>query len=406
MTHPLAISLSDVEAARERIGDRVLRTPFSEAWNLSRMTGTRLRLKLENLQVTGSFKERGALNRLLLLSPQEREMGVIAASAGNHAQGLALHASRLGIRSTIVMPELTPLVKVERTRRYGGEVVLHGANYDEAQAHAHALCEERGLVFVHAFDDPAIMAGQGTIGLEILEQDPLLHTLVIPIGGGGLIAGVATAIKEINPRIRIVGVESEHARSMAAALDAGTSVDVFGPRTIADGISVRKVSDAARAIAAERVDEVVSVTDEEIASAILALIEEEKVVAEGAGAAPLAAVLHRKFGPLEGCRIGVLICGGNIDSNLIAQILERGLVKAGRRVQLRVTIPDQPGALARLTQLLGDARANILQIHHDRTFHSSLGETEVELSLETRGPSHVQDLQARLTAAGYTVASA
>lgn len=403
ITSSLPLSLADIEAARERIGDRLYRTPFSKAWNLSKMTGTRLRMKLENLQVTGSFKERGALNRLLMMSEQERGRGVITASAGNHAQGLALHAARLDIHSTIVMPESTPLVKVERTKRYGGKVILHGANFDEAQTHAREICESEGKVFIHAFDDLGIMAGQGTIGLEILEQDPMIQTLVIPIGGGGLISGIATAIKEINPRIRIIGVEAAHITSMAASLASGEVVAVEGPPTIAEGIAVQRVSETAREIVANLVDEVVCVSEEEIASAILALIEEEKVVAEGAGAAPLAAVLHRRFSNIDNSRIGVMVCGGNIDSNLIAQILERGLVKAGRRVQLHVTISDQPGALAELTNLIGKARANILQIHHDRTFHSTLGQTEVELSLETRGHEHVEAISAQLINAGFIV---
>lgn len=404
MQSDLPVTFEMIEQARARMGDGIAKTPLAYGHNLSTLAGAKLFFKLENLQVTGSFKERGALNRLLHLSAEERARGVIAASAGNHAQGVAIHATRLGIRSTIVMPEGTPLMKVARTRRYGADVVLHGATYDDAYARAMELSEENGAVYVHAFDDPLIIAGQGTIGLEILEQNPYLQTLVVPVGGGGLIGGIAAAVKETNPRIRVIGVESEVYASMTAALAAGHPVEMPRRTSIADGIAVRRVGRHTLALAQRYVDDIVTVSEEQIAAAILLLMEEEKVVAEGAAAASLAAVLSGKISGLEGKRTGLVICGGNIDTNLISMIIERGLVGAGRRVKLTVTIPDQPGSLARLTQVLGSSQANILEIHHEREFSPvALGETEVILMLETRGPEHVQHLRARLSDEGYTV---
>lgn len=398
------VTFEDIEAARQRMRGQLMDTPLSPATNLSQMCGSQLFMKLENLQVTGSFKERGALNRLLLMTPAERDRGVFAASAGNHAQGVARHASRLGIRSTIVMPEGTPLLKVTRTRRFGADVVLHGASYDDAYRHARTLCNEVDGVFVHPFDDPAVIAGQGTIALELVEQNPYLQTVVVPIGGGGLISGIAMGLKETNPRIRIVGVQTEAMPSMKAAVDAGMPVEVPFHPTIADGIAVRTAGVHTLEMVQKYVDDIVTVNEEEVAGALLQLIEEEKVVAEGAAAAGVAAVLYGHVPHAHGRKTGLIICGGNIDTNLIAAIIERGLVKSGRRAQLEVLVSDQPGGLARLTQIVAETRANILEIHHER--HGTmirLGETIVQLSLETRGFDHVTSLMERLTRAGYRV---
>jgi threonine dehydratase len=402
---PQSLTFELIEQARRRIAGQVALTPFEWGSNLSDVTGCKLYFKLENLQITGSFKERGACNRLLMMPVEQRAAGVVAASAGNHAQGVALHATRLGFRSTIVMPEPTSLMKIARTRRYGAEVVLHGATYDDAYAHARELCEERGAVFIHPFDDVGIMAGQGTIGLEMIEQNPYLQTVIVPIGGGGLISGIAVAVKEANPRIRVIGVQTSAYPSMKAAVAAGHPVEVPPGRTIADGIAVRKAGAQTLDIVQRYVDDIVTVSEEEIASAILLLLEEEKVVAEGAAAAGLAALVHGYVPDARNRKTGLVICGGNIDTNVISNVIVRGLVKAGRRVRLQIALPDQPGALARLTRLIADERANILEIHHDRQFNGlSLGETEVEMTLETRGEDHIQELTRMLKREGYIFA--
>jgi threonine dehydratase len=398
------LTLEHIQAARQRISGQIIDTPLAPAHNLSESCGSTLFMKLENLQVTGSFKERGALNKLLTLSPEEQQRGIFAASAGNHAQGVARHATRLGLKSTIVMPEATPLLKVSRTRRFGADVVLHGAAYDESYVHAMTLCEEAGGVFVHPFDDLEVMAGQGTIGLEMVEKNPDLQTVVVPIGGGGLIAGIAVAIKAINPRIQVIGVQTEALPSMKAAMAAGHPVEVPMASTIADGIAVRKVGVLTLEAVERYVDDIVTVNEEEIASAILQLIEDERVVAEGAAGAGLAAVLYGRVPQCKDRTTGLVICGGNIDTNVISTIIERGLVKTGRRVRLEVVLPDQPGALARLTQKIAECRANIVEIHHER--HGMIlrfGETVVLASLETRGYDHVERLIAHLQSEGYSV---
>lgn len=395
------ITFDAIEAARDRIRDRIYLTPLAKAWNLSELTGVRVQLKLENLQVTGSFKERGALNRLLTLTDAERSRGVIAASAGNHAQGLALHATRLGVKATIVMPERTPLVKVARTRRYGADVVLHGASYHEAWLRAEEIRAETGAILVHAFNDIEIMAGQGTIGLELLEQNPTLQTVIVPIGGGGVIGGIGCAIKETNPRIRVIGVEPRACPSMQQALAVGAPVEVELGRTIADGIAVKKVGQLSFDAVQRYVDDIVTVSEEDIARAIILLLEEEKVCAEGAGAAALAAVLDGQVPGLAGQRTALIICGGNIDINLMSQIIDRGLVRAGRMARLEIVIPDVPGALARLTQIVSAHNANILEIHHDRTFKGALGETDVQITVETTGFDHIATIVASMEREGY-----
>jgi len=399
-----AVTLSSINTARSRIGDAIHLSPCQLSHHLSERIGLPIYLKLENLQRTGSFKERGALNKLLTLSPEERERGVIAASAGNHAQGVAFHATRLGIRSQIVMPQATPLVKVVSTRGFGAEVVLHGANYDEACEEALNRCTQEGLTFIHPFDDPVVIAGQGTIGLELLEQVPDLEAVVVPIGGGGLISGVACALKERNPKIRVIGVEPEKLPSMLRAREAGMPVTIAPQATIADGIAVRRAGDVTLPLVSRYVDEIVTVDDEEIASAILMLLEQEKTLAEGAGAAALAALLQSKASlqHLRNRRTAVLVCGGNIDVTLLAKIIERGLVKDGRLLRIRVYLLDRPGALLHVTEILARERANIVETIHNRAYYGvSLAETVIDITLETRGSTHITAISHALSEGGF-----
>ena len=403
----LSIQLADVQAARERLRDSIYLSPCPHSQMLSTLTGQQVYLKLENLQMTGSFKERGALNRIALLTPEQARRGVIAASAGNHAQGVAYHATKRGIHALIVMPLTTPLVKVTATRDFGAEVLLYGANYDEACAEALRLCEEQQRTFIHPFDDAGVMAGQGTIGLELLEQIPQLEAVVVPIGGGGLIGGIACAIKEAcaeqgRPEIRVVGVQTSRLPSMLAAVEAHHPVTVDPATTIADGIAVRRAGDLTLPVVERYVDEIVTVDEDEIASAILMLLEREKTLAEGAGATALAALLQHKTS-LQGAHTAVLVCGGNIDVTLLSRIIERGLVKDGRMVRLRIVLLDKPGALHELTRLIADQRANIIDTLHNRAYYGvNLGDTVVDITMETRGPEHVAELLAALTAEGYS----
>ncbi len=373
--------------------------PYSET--LSREARNPLFLKLDNMNVTGSFKERGALNRLLLLTDEERARGVITASAGNHAQAVAYHASRIGVRAEICMPLFTPLTKVTATRGWGATVILYGNNFDEALEEARRRERTEGLVFVHSFDDDGVIAGQGAIGLELLEQVPDLEAVVVPIGGGGLIGGVACAVKESRPGVRVIGVQTEALPSMKAAVAARHPVMLPPAATIADGIAVRQAGVRNLELVEKYVDELVTVDDEEIAAAILRLLERQKTLAEGAGAAGVAALLHRKT-TLEGKRTAVVIGGGNIDVTLLSRIIERGLVKDGRLVRVRVPLPDHPGALQQLTAVIAAAHANIVQVVHDRAyFGAHLGEGIVDITMETRGPDHVEELLASLKKAGY-----
>ena len=398
-----AVTLDDVRAAQARLKGLIAVTPCPYSETLSVLTGSRVFVKLENLQMTGSFKERGAANVLLALSDGERRRGVVAASAGNHGLAVAFHAARLGVASVIVMPEWAPLTKVTAARRHGAEVILHGDNYDAAYDCAREIEAERGLVFIHPFDDPRVIAGQGTIALELALQVPDLDAVVVPVGGGGLIGGVAVALKALKPAARVIGVQSEEMPGMRAALQAGERVTVPAAATIADGIAVRRVGLHTLALAQRLVDEVVTVSEEEIANAILLLLEIEKTVVEGAGAVALAALVNKRV-RLEGKTSVLLLGGGNIDVNLIARIIERGLVKDGRIVRLTVLLRDRPGSLARLTALVAEARANVLHIGHDRAFsRARLGETEVELTLETSGRDHIDAVKRHLHEAGYTV---
>ena len=368
---------------------------------LSALTGQQVYLKLENLQMTGSFKERGALNRIAMLTSEQASRGVVAASAGNHAQGVAYHATKRGIRALIVMPLATPLVKVTATRGFGAEVVLHGANYDEACEEATRLCVAEGMTFIHPFDDAVVMAGQGTIGLELLEQVPKLEAVVVPIGGGGLIGGIACAIKESRPEIRVIGVQTSRLPSMIAALESHRPVTIEPATTIADGIAVRRAGDVTLPVVERYVDEIVTVDEDEIASAILVLLEREKTLAEGAGATALAALLQKKTS-LNGAHTAVMVCGGNIDVTLLSRIIERGLVQDGRLIRLRIHLLDKPGALADLTRLIASYRANIVDTLHNRAYYGvNLGDTVIDITMETRGREQVEELLAALTAEGY-----
>jgi len=395
------IGIQDIQTAMGRIREAIRVSPCTYSEAFSALTNNTIFLKLDNQQRTGAFKERGALNKLLTLIAEERAQGVIAASAGNHAQGVAYHAGRQGIRASIYMPLPTPLTKVSATRTYGAEVVLHGTNYDEAYEEAVKQSRERHLTLIHAFDDDAVIAGQGTLGLEILEQQPDIEVIVAPIGGGGLIGGIACAAKERNQAVRVFGVQPAKLPSMKAAVEHGSPVTLKPAATIADGIAVRRAGERTFPLVQKYVDDIVTVEEEEIANAILLLLEREKTLAEGAGAASIAAVLNHKL-PLEGKKIAVLVCGGNIDVTLLARIIERGLVKDGRLVRLRVHLTDYPGALHRLTGILAELRANIVETAYDRAYHGvNLGDTAIDITMETRGPAHIAELLAALLAAGY-----
>lgn len=397
----MSVTLAGIEQARRRIDGDIYLSPAPHSDELSKMTGQQVFLKLDNLQRTGAFKERGALNKILTLTDSEKQRGVIAASAGNHAQAVAYHATARGLRARIVMPLMTPLVKTASTAAYGAEVVLHGANYDEACDEALRLGRQDGMTFLHPFDDDDVIEGQGTIGLELLEQIPNLEAVVVPVGGGGLIAGVACAIKESDPHIRVIGVQTERLPSMLRAAESGAPVTIPAEATIADGIAVRRAGERTTPLVQRYVDELVTVDEEEIAKAILVLLEREKTLAEGAGAVALAALLQHKTS-LRGQRTAVFVGGGNIDVSLLARIIERGLVKDGRRTRLRIHLTDRPGALHQLTRILADASANIVQTAHDRAHYGvSLGDTVIDITLETRGGEHIEQIRGLLTAAAY-----
>jgi threonine dehydratase len=398
------VSLADVERAAQRLAGQVLDTPCLESRTLSRLTGARVFLKFENHQFTASFKERGALNKLLELLA-ERDAGrlslrgVIAASAGNHAQGVAHHAQRLGLRAVIVMPRFTPTVKVERTLGFGAEVVLHGDSFDAAREQALQLAEAQGLCFVHPFDDPLVIAGQGTIALEMLRAQPSIDTLLIAVGGGGLIAGMATAARALRPGIQIVGVQTERFPAMVNAIK-GTH-HPQGSNTIAEGIAVGQPGQLTRALIAERVDDLLLVAEGDLEQAVLMLLEIEKTVVEGAGAAGLAALLRHPE-RFAGRQVGLVLCGGNIDPLLMAAIIERGMVRAGRLARVRVGARDHPGVLARITAIVAAQGANVDEVHHQRAFSSlSAQNVEVELVLQTRNQAHVAEVVAALQAAEF-----
>ncbi len=394
----LAIGFADIEAAAARLAGQVLDTPCVESRTLGQIAGCQVFLKFENLQFTASFKERGALNKLLALAGQGVK-GVIAASAGNHAQGVAHHAQRLGLRAVIVMPVATPTVKVERTLGFGAEVVLHGETFDEARDHALALADAQGLTFVHPFDDPLVIAGQGTIGIEMLRAQPDLDTLVIAVGGGGLVSGIATAARALKPGLQIVGVQTARFPAMVNAVK-GTQ-HPQGTSTIAEGIAVGQPGRLTREIVRELVDDLVLVDEGDIEQAIVMLLEIEKTLVEGAGAAGLAALL-KEPARYAGRKVGLVLCGGNIDPMLLSAIIGRGMVRAGRLARIRVGARDTPGVLAKITAVVAQAGANIDEVHHQRAFSAlSAQNVEVELVLQTRNPPHVQQVVTALQGAGF-----
>ena len=400
----MPVDLADIRRAADIIRGHVLETPCVFSRTLSEITGAEVHLKFENLQFTASFKERGACHRLSQLSPEERRRGVVAMSAGNHAQGVAYHGQRLGIPVVIVMPRHTPAVKVERTRGFGAEVVTAGDTLEEARDHADALARERGLTFVHPYDDPGVIAGRGTLGLEMLEAVPSLDTLVISIGGGGLIGGVAAAARALRPSLEVVGVQARRFPAMYNALK-GASLPQ-GESTLADGMAVGRPGTITRELAAKWVSDVVLVDEGHLEQAIVMLLEVEKTLVEGAGAAGLAALLAE---PARFCgrRVGLILCGGNIDPLLLSSIIGRGMVRAGRLVRLRVGARDVPGSLALITSTVARAGANIDEVHHQRAFSSlSAQYVEVELVLQTRGPAHVEEVINALRAAGLVTSLA
>jgi threonine dehydratase len=396
------ISLQSIEDAQQRIKEVVVNTPFSYAPHLSQIVEMQVFLKKENLQNTGAFKLRGAYNKIATLSEAERDSGVVAASAGNHAQGVAFSASRFGIKAVIIMPESTPLTKVNGVKHYGAEVILRGANYDEAYAYALEYGKENQLTFVHPFEDVEVMAGQGTVALEILESANDLDAVIIPVGGGGLIAGMASAIKAKNPNIEVIGVSASGAPAFKNSFDLKKPIDSVSVRTIADGIAVRDTSPITLAQALESVDRIISVDDEEIASAILFLLERQKLVVEGAGSVGVAALLHNKLPHLKGKKIAVVLSGGNMDVTLLSVIIEKGLLKSGRKMKVTVTLVDKPGSLMRFTQILQELNANIVHISYDRTSISlDYGDANVTVHMETKGEEHQVDIHKALKSEGY-----
>ncbi len=396
----MTVTFADIEAAAKRLTGQVLDTPCVESKTLGQIIGAQVFLKFENLQFTASFKERGALNKLATLIESGQPIkGVIAASAGNHAQGVAHHAQRLGLRAVIVMPQHTPMVKVERTRGFGAEVVLHGDGFDQARDRALQIAEEQGLTFVHPFDDEAVIAGQGTIGIEMLRAQPDLDTLVIAVGGGGLISGIATAVRALKPGVQIIGVQTARFPAMVNVVK-GTQ-HPQGASTIAEGIAVGVPGQITRELVKQLVDDLVLVDEGDIEQAIVMLLEIEKTLVEGAGAAGLAALL-KDPARFAGKKVGLVLCGGNIDPLLLSSIIERGMVRAGRLARIRVAARDTPGVLARITGIVAEAGANIDEVHHQRAFSTlSVQSVEVELVLQTRNRAHVQDVVARLAAAGF-----
>jgi threonine dehydratase len=395
----VTVTIDDIRAAAAAIRGHVVDTPCLHSRTLSEITGAEIYLKFENHQFTASFKERGALNKLASLAPEARKKGVIACSAGNHAQGVAYHSHRLGIPAVIVMPRHTPFVKVEHTRKHGAEVILHGEDFDEAKAHALALAKGRGLTLVHPYDDEKVIAGQGTIGLEMLASHPQLDMLAIAIGGGGLIAGIATAAKALKPSLEVVGVEAARFPSMYHALRGTTPA--FGASTIAEGIAVKEPGRLTKKIVARDVSGILLVDEGDIEQAIVMLLEIEKTVVEGAGAASLAAIL-REPERFRGRHVGLVLCGGNIDPLMLAGIIERGMVRAGRLARVRVEVRDLPGSLAKVTACLAEQNANIEEVHHQRAFtHLAVQNAEVDLVLKTRNHEHVREIVAALAAAGF-----
>jgi len=398
----MPVTLDTIRAARERVRDVIYHSPCPYSLSLSRLTGSEIYSKLDHLQMTGSFKERGARNKLLLLSPDERRRGVVAASAGNHALGLAYHAGDLGIPVTVVMPKWAPLVKVKKCRELGANVIQHGDAFDDARRHARQIEADRGLTYISGFDDPAIIAGQGTLGLEILEDVPDVDAVIVPVGGGGLIAGIGRAIKSLRPKVRIIGVESGNAPTMHESLRRGQVTKIDTKPTIADGLAVAEAGKLCFDIVREVVDDLILVDEAEIARAVLRLLELEKTVVEGAGAVPLAAAVHPNLAPsLAGKKVVLVLCGGNIDVTLIARIIDRGLATDGRMCRIGAHVSDRPGSLAKLTSILAGAGASIIEVEHDRHFApADVALVRIVCVMETRDREHIAEIHAALRAAG------
>ncbi len=395
----MPVSLQDIRTAAAVIDGAIIVTPCLLSRTLSEISGAQVFLKFENLQFTASFKERGALNKLLSLSEGQRKAGVIAVSAGNHAQGVAYHAKRLGIPAVIVMPRFTPNVKVEQTRAFGAEVILHGENFDEAKAHALEVMEKRRLTLVHPYDDEQIIAGQGTIGLEMLAAQPDLDVLLVPVGGGGMISGIAVAVKGVRPAAQVIGVETVRFPAVHCALK-GLQPE-FGTNTIAEGIAVRQPGGLTLEIIRKNVDDILLVDEGDIEEAMLLLLEIEKTVAEGAGAVGLAGLLKYRE-RFAGKKVGLVLSGGNIDPLTLADIIERGMVRTGRLTRLQVQLRDLPGSLAKVTACLAEANANIEEVHHERAFtRSPVQSADVDFVLQTRGHEHIREIIAKLEAAGF-----
>jgi threonine dehydratase len=398
------IGLEDIEQARVRIGEVVVNTPCLLSRTFSEELGVQAWFKYETLQLTGAFKVRGAYNKIRALPRAEAGRGVITASAGNHAQGVAFSAAQVGVPSTIVMPRTTPLIKIENTRRLGGQVVLAGEIFDEAYEEARRLEAEQGLVFVHPFEDDQVIAGQGTLGLEILQQAPEAEALVVPIGGGGLISGIAAAVKETRPSVKVYGVQSEAAPAMAESFRAGRLVVCPAARSVADGITVKRPGERTFEYIQRYVDDVVTVSEDEIRAAIIRLLETGKTVTEGAAAAALAAVAAGRIPGLSGRRVVMLLSGSNIDIALLAHIIDRAMAESHRLVRFRTHVPDRPGALAELLTVIGRHGGNVVRIQHDRVFmHGGFWEAQVEVTLETRNQEHIGELKAALKERGYEV---
>jgi threonine dehydratase len=395
------ITFADIEAARKRIDGAVYYSPCPESIPLSELTGMKIFTKLDYEQRTGSFKERGARNALAQLSADQQKRGVIAASAGNHAQALAYQGKLLGIPATVVMPKYAPLIKIGNCEKLGATVVLHGKDFTEAKEKAHEIGKERGLAYIDGYDDPAIIAGQGTMGLEIVEQAPDLDAVVVPVGGGGLLAGVALAVKSLRPQTKIIAVEADHVASFSAAIQAGKPVRIEMQPTLADGLAIAQVGANAFATAAPLIDRIVVVGEEQIAISVLRIVELEKGVVEGAAATPLAACLSGQLPDLAGKRVVLLLCGGNIDPNVLSRVVERGLVADGRLARFTAVISDRPGGLADLAAKIASAGASIKQVVHDRAFAGSdVSAVHVQCTVETRNHAHLAELRARLKESG------
>ncbi|MGZ4966870.1 MAG: threonine ammonia-lyase [Chthoniobacterales bacterium] len=395
------VSFQDIAVARERIKGAVYYSPCTHSIPLSDITGMQIYCKLDNLQRTGSFKERGARNALAQLSPEQQKRGVIAASAGNHAQALAYQGKLLGIPATVVMPKFAPLVKVSNCQKLGATVVSHGNDFDEAKARAHELAEERGLAYINGYDDPAIIAGQGTMGIEIIEQVPDLDAVLIPTGGGGLLAGVALAIKTLRPNAKVIGVEAENVASFSAAMEAGKPIRIPSKPTLADGLAIPQVGTNAFEVAKSLVDRFVLVSEEQIAVSILRIVELEKGVVEGSAATPLAACLSGQLPELAGKKVVLLLCGGNIDPNVLSRVIERGLVADGRLCRFTAVISDRPGGLADLAAQIASTGASVKQIVHDRAFAGSdVSAVHVLCTVETRDHQHLRELRELLKSRG------